>query len=61
MGHLLGHASTNFAPTRASPRGSGLPYFNQGGRVLERNLFLESRCPNGAIAKDECMHLNSGG
>jgi len=42
MGHLFGHASTNSAPTRASHGGSELLYFNQGGRVLERNLFLES-------------------
>jgi hypothetical protein len=53
MAHLLGHASTNSIPTIASPRGSKSLYFNQGGRVLERSLFLESRYPNGAIAKDE--------
>jgi hypothetical protein len=61
MGHLLGHASTNFSPTRSSPRGSELLYFNQGGRVLERSLFLESWYSNGAIAKDECRYLNYGG
>jgi hypothetical protein len=60
MGHLLGHASINFSPLRASPGGSGLPYFNQGGRVLERNLFLESQYSNGVIAKDECRYLNFG-
>jgi hypothetical protein len=61
MGHLLRHASTDYAPTRASPGGSILLYFNQGGRVLERSLFLESRSSNGAIAKDGCKYLNYGG
>jgi len=61
MGHFLSHASTNSAPARASFDGSRLPYFNQGGRVLERSLFLESWYPNGAITKDECMYFNSGG
>jgi len=51
MGHLLGHASTNSAPTRASPRGRKLLYFNQGGRVLERSMFLESLSSNGAIQR----------
>jgi hypothetical protein len=37
-----------------------LPYFNQGDRVLEWNLFLESQYSNGAIAKDECKYLNFG-
>jgi len=60
MGHLLGHASTDSTPTRASLGGSGLPYFNQGDRVLEWNLFLESQYSNGVIAKDECKYLNSG-
>ncbi|CAK9226139.1 unnamed protein product [Sphagnum troendelagicum] len=59
MGHLLGHASTDSALTRTSPGGSGLPYFNQGDRILEWNLFLESRYSNGAITKDECKYLNS--
>jgi len=61
MSHLLGHASTNSAPTRASPGGSKLLYFNQRGRVLERSLFLESRSSNGAITKDECKYFNYGG
>ncbi len=60
MGHLLGHASTNYAPARTSLGGSGLPYFNQRGRVLEMSLFLESQF-NGAITNDKCKYLNSGG
>jgi hypothetical protein len=61
MGHFLGHASTNSTPARASSGGNILSYFNQRGRVLEKNLFLESWYPNGAIAKDECKYLNFGG
>ncbi len=60
MGHLLGHASTDFTPARASLGGNGLLYFNQGDRVLEWNLFLESRYSNGVIAKDERKYFNSG-
>jgi hypothetical protein len=37
-----------------------LLYFNQGDRVLEWNLFLESRYSNGVIAKDERKYFNSG-
>jgi hypothetical protein len=61
MGHLLGHASTDSTLAKASHGGSGLLYFNQGGKVLERSLFLESRYSNGAIAKDEHKYLNSNG
>jgi len=61
MGHLLGQSSIDSTLARTSLGGSGLPYFNKGGRVLERSLFLESRYSNGVIAKDECKYLNSGG
>jgi len=47
MGHLLGHSSIDSALARTSHGGSGLPYFNQGGRVLERSLFWNHGIPMG--------------